>query len=137
MYKDFGLVLSVFDKPKIFKKILKGDSAIGHNRYSTSGSSKNPANIQPFRVHYKSGNIAIGHNGNLSNAKQIRQKFREEGVLFQSTSDTELILHLIAHSKKENQLDQIMDALHQIEGAYCLVMLTDDAIVFKPKWFDH
>jgi amidophosphoribosyltransferase len=129
MYKDFGLVLSVFDKPKIFKKILKGDSAIGHNRYSTSGSSKNPANIQPFRVHYKSGNIAIGHNGNLSNAKQIRQKFREEGVLFQSTSDTELILHLIAHSKKENQLDQIMDALHQIEGAYCLVMLTDDALI--------
>ena len=129
MYKDFGLVLSVFDKPKIFKKILKGDSAIGHNRYSTSGSSKNPANIQPFRVHYKTGNIAIGHNGNLSNAKQIRQRFREEGVLFQSTSDTELILHLIAHSKEEKQLDQIMDALHQIEGAYCLVMLTDDKLI--------
>jgi amidophosphoribosyltransferase len=129
MYKDFGLVLSVFDKPKIFKKILKGDSAIGHNRYSTSGSSKNPANIQPFRVHYKTGNIAIGHNGNLSNAKQIRQQFRDEGVLFQSTSDTELILHLIAHSKEENQLDQIMDALHQIEGAYCLVMLTDDKLI--------
>ena len=82
MYKDFGLVLSVFDKPKIFKKILKGDSAIGHNRYSTSGSSKNPANIQPFRVHYKSGNIAIGHNGNLSNAKQIRKKIqRRRGVV--------------------------------------------------------
>ncbi len=129
MYKDFGLVLSVFDKPKIFKKILKGDSAIGHNRYSTSGSSKNPANIQPFRVHYKTGNIAIGHNGNLSNAKQIRQQFRDEGVLFQSTSDTELILHLIAHSKEEQQLDQIMDALHQIEGAYCLVMLTDDKLI--------
>ncbi len=129
MYKDFGLVLSVFDKPKIFKKILKGDSAIGHNRYSTSGSSKNPANIQPFRVHYKTGNIAIGHNGNLSNAKQIRQQFRDEGVLFQSTSDTELILHLIAHSKEQQQLDQIMDALHQIEGAYCLVMLTDDKLI--------
>lgn len=129
MYKDFGLVLSVFDKPKIFKKILRGNSAIGHNRYSTSGSSKNPANIQPFRVHYKSGNIAIGHNGNLSNAKQIRKRFRQEGVLFQSTSDTELILHLIAQSKEENQLDQIMDALHQIEGAYCLVMLTDDKLI--------
>lgn len=129
MYKDFGLVLSVFDKPKILRKILKGKSAIGHNRYSTSGSSKNPANIQPFRVHYKTGNIALGHNGNLSNAKQIRQNFREEGVLFQSTSDTELILHLIAHSKKQNQLDQIMDALHQIEGAYCLVMLTDNKLI--------
>lgn len=129
MYKDFGLVLSVFDKPKIFKKILKGRSAIGHNRYSTSGSSKNPANIQPFRVHYKSGNIALGHNGNLSNAKQIRERFRNEGVLFQSTSDTELILHLIAHSKEESQIDQIMDALRQIEGAYCLVMLTDDKLI--------
>lgn len=128
-YKDFGLVLSVFDKPKIFKKILKGDSAIGHNRYSTSGSSKNPANIQPFRVHYRTGNIAIGHNGNLSNAKQIRKRFREEGVLFQSTSDTELILHLIAQSNEEDQLHQIMDALSQIEGAYCLVMLTDDKLI--------
>ncbi|MBO6794485.1 MAG: amidophosphoribosyltransferase [Balneolaceae bacterium] len=128
-YKDFGLVLSVFDKPKIFKKILKGESAIGHNRYSTSGSSKNPANIQPFRVHYRTGNIAIGHNGNLSNAKQIRRRFREEGVLFQSTSDTELILHLIAQSKEEDQLHQIMDALSQIEGAYCLVMLTDDKLI--------
>ena len=128
-YKDFGLVLSVFDKPKIYKKILKGASAIGHNRYSTSGSSKNPANIQPFRVHYRTGNIAIGHNGNLSNAKQIRKRFREEGVLFQSTSDTELILHLIAQSNEEDQLHQIMDALSQIEGAYCLVMLTDDKLI--------
>lgn len=129
MYKDFGLVLSVFNKPKIMNKILKGRSAIGHNRYSTSGSSKNPANIQPFRVHYRSGNIAIGHNGNLSNAKQIRSRFRDEGVIFQSTSDTELILHLIAQSEHEDQMDQIMDALQQIEGAYCLVMLTDDKLI--------
>ncbi|MTI87090.1 MAG: amidophosphoribosyltransferase [Balneolaceae bacterium] len=128
-YKDFGLVLSVFRKSKVFKKILKGKSAIGHNRYSTSGSSKNPANIQPFRVHYKKGNLAIGHNGNLSNAKQIRERFRQEGVLFQSTSDTELILHLISQSKEETQMDQIMDALHQIEGAYCLVLLTDDKLI--------
>lgn len=128
-YKDFGLVLSVFDKPKILNKILKGRSAIGHNRYSTSGSSKNPANIQPFRVHYRNGNLAIGHNGNLSNAKQIRERFRKEGVLFQSTSDTELILHLISHSLKQDQMGQIMEALHQIEGAYCLVLLTDDKLI--------
>lgn len=128
-YKDFGLVLSVFDKPKIIEKILKGRTAIGHNRYSTSGSSKNPANIQPFRVHYRNGNLAIGHNGNLSNAKQIRERFTKEGVLFQSTSDTELILHLISHSKHEDQMSQIMDALDQIEGAYCLVILTDDKLI--------
>lgn len=128
-YKDFGLVLSVFDKPKIFNKILTGRTAIGHNRYSTSGSSKNPANIQPFRVHYRNGNLAIGHNGNLSNAKQIRERFTKDGVLFQSTSDTELILHLIAQSKYDDQMDQIMDALAQIEGAYCLVILTDDKLI--------
>ncbi|MGN8226201.1 amidophosphoribosyltransferase [Gracilimonas sp. BCB1] len=128
-YKDFGLVLNVFSKSKVFKKILRGKNAIGHNRYSTSGSSKNPANIQPFRVHYRNGNLAIGHNGNLSNAKQIRERFRKEGVLFQSTSDTELILHLISHSDKEDQMEQIMDALEQIEGAYCLVILTDDKLI--------
>lgn len=128
-YKDFGLVLNVFNDSEVFRKTLKGYNAIGHNRYSTSGSSKNPANIQPFRVHYRMGNLAIGHNGNLSNAKEIRARFREEGVLFQSTSDTELILHLISHSKKETQIEQILDALSQIEGAYCLVILTDDKLI--------
>lgn len=129
MHKDFGLVLSVFDDSKIFKHELKGRMAIGHNRYSTSGSSRNPTNIQPFRVHYREGNLAIGHNGNLSNARVLRERFRDEGVLFQSTSDTELILHLISHSRKENQIDQVMDALNQIEGAYCLVILTDDKLI--------
>lgn len=128
-YRDFGLVLSVFEDPKLFKKTLKGHAAIGHNRYSTSGSSTNPANIQPFRVHYKNGNLAIGHNGNLSNARELRQRFIEEGILFQSTSDTELILHLIARSQKTDQLDQIVDAISQIKGAYCLVLLTDDKLI--------
>jgi len=129
MHKDFGLVLSVFEDSNIFKRELKGRNAIGHNRYSTSGAAKNPANIQPFRVHYKNGNIAIGHNGNLSNARELRDRFRQEGVLFQSTSDTELILHLISKSSKTDQIDQIMDALRQIEGAYCLVILTDDKLI--------
>lgn len=129
MHKDFGLVLSAFDDQSIFTRELKGRNAIGHNRYSTSGSSNNPANIQPFRVQYSEGNIAIGHNGNLANAKQLRQRFTQEGVLFQTTSDTELILHLISHSRKRNQLDQIMEALDQIEGAYCLVILTDDKLI--------
>jgi amidophosphoribosyltransferase len=128
-YKDFGLVLSVFQEEKLFRKTLLGHAAIGHNRYSTSGSSKNPANIQPFRVHYRGGNLAIGHNGNLSNARELRARFTEEGVLFQSTSDTELILHLISKSRKESHLDQILDALGQIRGAYCLVILTDDELI--------
>jgi amidophosphoribosyltransferase len=129
MHKDFGLVLNVFDDANILKNTLKGRSAIGHNRYSTSGSSKNPTNIQPFRVHYSKGNLAIGHNGNLTNARQLRDRFTEQGILFQSTSDTELILHLISQSRKPTQMEQILDALHQIEGAYCLVILTDDKLV--------
>ncbi len=129
MHKDFGLVLSVFDNKKLFTDTLRGNSAIGHNRYSTSGASANPANIQPFRVHYAKGNLAIAHNGNLTNAKQLRQKFTEEGVIFQSTSDTELILHLISHSRKETQLEQVLDALKKIQGAYCLVIQTDDKLI--------
>jgi len=129
VHKDFGLVLSVFDDKSLFIKKLTGNMAIGHNRYSTSGSSTNPANIQPFRVHYAKGNIALGHNGNLTNAKSLRERFINEGVLFQSTSDTELILHLISHSKETSQIDQIMDALSQIRGAYCLVLMTDDKLI--------
>lgn len=128
-HRDFGLVLNVFDDQELFKTELQGRSAIGHNRYSTTGASRNPSNIQPFRVHYREGNLGIGHNGNLANAKQLRDRFREEGVLFQSTSDTELILHLISHSRKETQIEQILDALNQIEGAYSLVMLTDDSLI--------
>lgn len=129
MYKDFGLVLNVFDNPDILNDELRGRSAIGHNRYSTSGSSKNPTNIQPFRVHYSKGNLAIGHNGNLTNARQLRDIFTEKGTLFQSTSDTELILHLISQSRKPTQMEQVMDALERIEGAYCLVILTDDKLI--------
>ncbi len=128
-HRDFGLVLNVFDDREIFNKELRGRSAIGHNRYSTTGASKNPANIQPFTVHYREGNLSIGHNGNLANAKQLRDRFREEGVLFQSTSDTELILHLISHSRKETQLEQVLEALEQVEGAYSLIMLTDDKLI--------
>src|SRR5690625_2843552 len=129
MHKDFGLVLDVFDDSDILEKRLRGRAAIGHNRYSTSGSAKNPANIQPFRVHYKMGNLAIGHNGNLSNARQLRDRFTEQGVLFQSTSDTELILHLISQSSKETQVEQVLDAVSQVEGAYCLVILTDEKLI--------
>ncbi|MFO8029677.1 MAG: amidophosphoribosyltransferase [Cyclonatronaceae bacterium] len=128
-YKGFGLVLNVFENRKIFTEKLLGSSAIGHNRYSTSGSSGNASNIQPFRVHYKNGNLSIAHNGNLTNAARLRQKLEDRGVIFQSTSDTELILHLISHSDKTTQIDQIMDALQQIEGAYCLVLLTDDKLI--------
>lgn len=128
-HKDFGLVLDAFDDATIFENKLLGHSAIGHNRYSTSGSADNRANIQPFVVHYRGGNLALGHNGNLSNARELRQAFSDRGTLFQSTSDSELILHLIAQSRRRKQIDQILEAVSQIEGAYSLVMLTDDSLI--------
>ncbi len=129
MHKDFGLVLDVYEDSQIFNTKLLGDAAIGHTRYSTSGSSANRANIQPFRVQYKGGNLALAHNGNLSNARELRRAFIERGTLFQSTSDSELVLHLIAQSRRHKQIDQILNALMQIEGAFSLVILTDDSLI--------
>ena len=129
MHKDFGLVLDVFNDSSIFDTALLGDAAIGHTRYSTSGSSLNRANIQPFRVQYKGGNLAVAHNGNLSNARELRRGFSERGTLFQTTSDSELLLHLIAQSRRQKQLDQILDALMQVEGGFALVILTDDKLI--------
>ena len=127
--RDFGLVLDVFDSPEIFQNSLKGSSAIGHTRYSTSGSSVNRANIQPFHVQYRDGNLAVSHNGNLSNATQLRRSFSDQGTLFQSTSDTELLLHLISQSRKKNQVDQILDALAHVAGGYALALLTDHNLI--------
>jgi amidophosphoribosyltransferase len=129
VYKDFGLVLDVFDDPALFNEQLLGDAGIGHNRYSTSGASANRANIQPLVVHHRKGNLALSHNGNLSNAKELRKSFSERGTLFQTTSDSELILHLAAQSRRQEHLDQIIDALMQIEGAYSLLLMTDEHMI--------
>ncbi len=128
-HKDFGLVLDVFDDPSLFETKLLGNAGIGHNRYSTSGASSNRDNIQPFVVHHRNGNLALTHNGNLSNARELRESFRERGTLFQTTSDSELILHLTAQSNRQRHIDQVIDALMQVEGAYSLVMMTDDHLI--------
>jgi amidophosphoribosyltransferase len=129
VHKDFGLVDEVYSDNSILTDMLRGQSAIGHNRYSTAGASNNKANVQPFTVSYKSGNLAIGHNGNLTNFREIRQRLQDSGTIFQTTSDTEVILHLIARSQKKDQLDQIRDAIAQVKGAFSLVILTDDALI--------
>ena len=126
--KDFGLVLDVFKK-EAFENTLLGDTAIGHTRYSTSGSATNPANIQPFVVHYQEGNLALAHNGNLSNARSLREKLVQKGTLFNSSSDSELVLHLAAQSMEDGPVARIVDALHQCEGAFSLVIMTDDALI--------
>ncbi len=129
IYKDFGLVNDVFRDPEILTKTLVGDAAIGHNRYSTAGAADNKTNIQPLSVNYRSGNIAISHNGNLTNFRTLRHRLQEEGTIFLSTSDTEIILHLIARSRETDQIRQILDALSQVEGAYSLVLMTDDKLI--------
>ena len=129
IHKGSGLVTEVFSDRSVFHSMLPGKSAIGHNRYSTTGASKSRKNIQPFIVHYRMGNLAVAHNGNLTNAKKLREELVNEGAIFQTTSDTEVILHLIARSKLDNQIDQIREALSKIEGAYSLVILTDDKLI--------
>ena len=137
--KGEGLVSEVFEDSKIFNTLLTGKSAIGHNRYSTTGSSESRKNIQPFVVNYRMGNLAIAHNGNLTNAKALRDELVNEGAIFQTTSDSEVILHLIARSRLDNQVDQIKEAIQRIEGAYSFLILTDDKLIaardqngFKP-----
>ncbi|MBI3193773.1 MAG: amidophosphoribosyltransferase [Ignavibacteriae bacterium] len=128
-HKDFGLVNDVFRDDKLFADVLKGESAIGHNRYSTTGASDSKVNVQPITVNYRGGNVGIAHNGNLTNFHSLRKRLQDEGTIFQTTSDTEIILHLIAKSKEQDQIKQIVDALNQVEGAFSLVILTDDKLI--------
>ncbi|MEI7812514.1 MAG: amidophosphoribosyltransferase [Ignavibacteria bacterium] len=129
IHKDIGLVSEVFHNPEVLNEHLTGCAAIGHNRYSTTGSSESRKNIQPFLVNYRMGHLAVAHNGNLTNAHILREELVNEGAIFQTTSDTEVILHLISKSRLEDQVSQIKEALQKIEGAYCLVILTDDKLI--------
>lgn len=128
IHKGEGLVLDVFHDPKILTDGLIGNSAIGHNRYSTTGSAKK-VNIQPFVMTYHSGILAVSHNGNLTNTLELRRKLSEGGAIFQTTTDTEIILHLIAHSRKKQIVDQVLEALRIVRGAYSLAILTQDSLI--------
>ncbi len=128
VHKGHGLVLSVFDEDTLVN-ILKGNSAIGHNRYSTTGSSHKINNIQPFKVNYKDGNLALAHNGNLTNANFLRKMLQDEGTIFQTSTDTEIILHLLARSKEEDFIHKVLDVFRQVRGSYSVVILTDDKLI--------
>jgi len=124
-YKQLGLVSEIFDE-KILNR-LTGKSAVGHVRYSTAGSN-NLANAQPITVDYKHGTLAAVHNGNLVNAQSLRFELEQRGAIFQSTADTEVIIHLMAHSSATDEMSVIKSALQEIKGAYSLLMLTPDAL---------
>ncbi len=125
-HREMGLVTEVFDEESISK--LQGTTAIGHVRYSTTGSSNNK-NTQPLIMNYEKGELAVGHNGNLTNARVLRHTLEKEGSIFQSTTDTEVIVHLIARSKEKTFLGRIIEALTECKGAYCLLFLTPKGIV--------
>lgn len=126
-HKSMGLVADVFGNPEIFKQ-LPGRASIGHVRYSTTGSSV-IKNVQPIMVDYSRGSIAVAHNGNLTNAKLIKDELEAWGSIFQTTMDTEIIVHLLATSKTNSLVDRISDAMNRIEGAYCLLFLTETRMV--------
>ena len=125
--KRFGLVGDNFNKEKVLKN-LKGNYAIGHNRYSTTGENT-LRNIQPFFADTNAGGIGVAHNGNLTNSISLRNKLVEEGAIFYTTSDTETIVQLIAKSKRPKTIDKVVDAIFQIQGGYALVMLTQNSLI--------
>ena len=125
--KRFGLVGDNFNKEKVLKN-LRGNHAIGHNRYSTTGENT-LRNIQPFFADTNAGGIGVAHNGNLTNSIALRKKLVEDGAIFYSTSDTETIVQLIAKSKRPKTIDKVVDAVFQIQGGYALVMLTQNSLI--------
>jgi len=137
-HRGMGLVSDVFSETVL--GALPGDVAIGHTRYSTAGSSV-LANAQPILAGYREGPLALGHNGNLTNAEALRSDLVAKGSIFQTSSDSEVLIHLIARSEAREPEDQLLDALERVEGAYSLVVTigrTLYAIVdprgFRPLW---
>jgi amidophosphoribosyltransferase len=125
-HRRMGLVADIFDEAILDR--LSGAAAIGHVRYSTAGGSL-AKNIQPLIFDYAHGGISVCHNGNLVNAKALRGEFEAHGSIFQSTTDTEVIIHLIAGSHKKDLVERVIEALGKVEGAYSLVFLTETRMI--------
>src|ERR1700724_3185147 len=134
VHKSLGHVQEIFT-PEVISRLL-GSAAIGHTRYSTAGETTF-TNAQPVVIDCNKGKLALGHNGNLTNALEVRRRLEHRGSIFQTTSDTEVIVHLIARSAARNLSGAIADALSQVEGAYSLLLLTRDEIyaIRDPRGF--
>ncbi len=126
-HRAVGLVGDNFNDPKVVD-LLVGPAAIGHVRYSTAGGSA-ARNIQPLYADLDLGGFAIAHNGNLTNAHILRQELTSKGSLFQSTADTEVIIHLMARSLRRHRIDRLVEALSQVEGAYSIVALNEKMVI--------
>lgn len=125
-HRDLGLISEVFRDKKKLENLL-GSSAIGHVRYATSGSN-NIQNIQPFLFHFYDMSVGICHNGNLINAKTLRRELEQDGAIFHSSSDTEVLIHLIRRSKEQDFKAQLKDSLRQIKGGFTYLVLTKDTM---------
>jgi amidophosphoribosyltransferase len=126
LHRAMGEVEEIFTPPVLAK--LPGNLAIGHTRYSTAGD-KALLNAQPIMIDCNKGKVALGHNGNLTNAAEWRRKLEHKGSIFQTNSDTEVIVHLLARSQARNLTGALGDALNQVEGAYSLLVLTTDELI--------
>ncbi len=126
-HRAMGHVAGNFDSDEVIRK-LRGDVAIGHNRYSTTGETA-VRNVQPLYADLASGGFAVAHNGNISNAMTLKRELVRRGAIFQSTSDTEVIIHLVATSSYRTLLDRFIDALKKVEGAYSLICLTSEGML--------
>src|ERR1700685_3246871 len=125
VHKAMGLVADIFVEEVLAK--LRGTLAIGHTRYSTAGDSA-LLNAQPIMVQSNKGSIALAHNGNLTNALSVRSRLESQGSIFQTKSDKEVVVHLIALSKESPLSEAMVDALRQVEGAFSLVMMSTDRV---------
>jgi amidophosphoribosyltransferase len=125
-YKAMGHVADIFTPPALAD--LPGELAIGHTRYSTAGDTV-VGNAQPFSVACNKGRIAVAHNGNITNAGELRRELEREGSIFQASSDTEVILHLVARSRERTLAGALREALLQLEGAFSLVFLAEDRVI--------
>lgn len=124
--KGMGLVADIFSQSKLDR--LTGDIAIGHNRYSTTGISE-VQNTQPITVTINHGAMSLAHNGNIVNAEEIKDELVSQGAIFGTTSDTEVVIHLIAKSRKDNLIDAITHSLSRLKGAYSLLIMTNDRLI--------
>ncbi len=141
IHKETGLVSDAFGEARLQE--LHGDTALGHIRYSTAGGA-GLHNAQPLLVRYSEGELALAHNGNLTNAQELRTRLVDEGALFQSTIDSEVIVHLVARSRRDGVDAQIDDALSQLEGAFSLLITVGDTLYvardphgFRPLVLGH
>ena len=128
-HKALGLVGDNFSSEDIIGA-LPGYAAVGHNRYSTTGGDR-LRNVQPLFGDFAFGGLALAHNGNLTNAISLRKRLVERGCLFQSTSDTEVVVHLIARSRKPSVVDRLSDALPHLQGAYALVAMSSEMLLLS------